>query len=60
MVKVVDFGLARVESIDPQITRTLTGTLLGSPAYMSPEQCRGERIDARSDLYSLVCSITSS
>jgi serine/threonine protein kinase/WD40 repeat protein len=56
VVKVVDFGLARVEGGDAEATRTLAGTVLGSPGYMSPEQCRGEPADARSDLYSLTCS----
>lgn len=49
--KLADFGLAR-----PVLTRThLThaNTLVGTPEYMSPEQCRGEPLDARTDVYSL-------
>ncbi|MFL6201814.1 MAG: protein kinase domain-containing protein [Thermoanaerobaculia bacterium] len=48
-VKILDFGLARSE--DLQVTRS--GGLLGTPYYMSPEQVRGERVDARSDVFSL-------
>ncbi len=54
VAKVVDFGLARPEE-EAGKGLTLTGTIFGSPHYMSPEQCRGERVDARSDLYSLGC-----
>jgi len=54
-VKVVDFGLARSRSADPEYTQTQPGTIVGSPRYMPPEQCQGERADARSDLYSLTC-----
>jgi serine/threonine protein kinase len=51
IVKVItDFGLAR--SID-DVMLTKSGTLAGTPQYMSPEQARGERIDERSDLFSL-------
>jgi Protein kinase domain len=46
-----DFGVAHVELDESLATRT--GTVLGTPAYMSPEQASGEAIDARSDLYSL-------
>jgi serine/threonine protein kinase len=45
-----DFGIARISGAT---TQTLTGTILGTPAYMSPEQVRGETVDARSDNYSL-------
>lgn len=49
-VLIMDFGLARAED-DASLTRT--GWLTGTPNYMSPEQTRGERIDQRSDLFSL-------
>src|SRR5690606_33681610 len=52
VVKVLDFGISKVVSNDS--TTTTTGTILGSPAYMSPEQAKGERhVDSRSDLWSL-------
>ncbi|MBX9688933.1 MAG: serine/threonine protein kinase [Candidatus Obscuribacterales bacterium] len=55
-VKLIDFGLARNEVLPKEQKLTATGLLIGSPAYMSPEQCRGEKADSRSDLYSLtVC-----
>jgi serine/threonine protein kinase len=49
IVKITDFGVARLSESD--LTRT--GALVGSPAYMSPEQIRGAPVDARSDLFSL-------
>ncbi|HJV05434.1 MAG TPA: protein kinase, partial [Actinomycetota bacterium] len=51
-VKVVDFGIARAAADD---TLTQTGTVLGTASYLSPEQARGDRVDARSDVYSLGC-----
>lgn len=56
-VKLVDFGLAKVLSgdDDENMSLTATGAILGSPLYMSPEQCRGLDCDARSDVYSLGC-----
>jgi serine/threonine protein kinase len=48
-VKIADFGVARVASS----TLTRTGSSIGSPAYMSPEQIRGAHVDGRSDLFSL-------
>ena len=48
--KLVDFGLAAVQDVDPL---TKSGSTLGTVGYMSPEQVRGEKTDARSDLFSL-------
>lgn len=53
--KIVDFGIARTLEEDA-INLTRTGEVFGSPRYMSPEQCRGEKIDARTDIYSLGCA----
>ena len=65
-VKVLDFGLAfamnnaagdtRVAAVAPAMKdATLQGTLLGTPAYMSPEQARGQPVDARTDIWSFGC-----
>lgn len=50
-VKVVDFGIARFEEEAQRLTRM--GEVWGSPIYMSPEQCMGAQLDARSDIYSI-------
>jgi serine/threonine protein kinase len=53
-VKVADFGIARLtdESMPPGSTATKTGTTVGTPQYMSPEQVASSKVDGRSDLYS--------
>jgi tRNA A-37 threonylcarbamoyl transferase component Bud32 len=51
-VKVLDFGIASLRG-GTTMTFTQTGTVLGTPAYMSPEQCLGEDLDGRSDIYSV-------
>ena len=55
-VKVADFGIARPVS-DTTGTVTLAGTVVGTPQYLSPEQARGEAVDARSDIYSVGCML---
>ncbi|MDX1989918.1 MAG: serine/threonine-protein kinase [Candidatus Obscuribacter sp.] len=54
-LKIVDFGIARPASNLTQEQLTMQGEVFGSPLYMSPEQCQGIEIDARSDIYSLGC-----
>lgn len=50
LVKLTDFGIARMRSSE---VKTMTGVILGSPRYMSPEQAAGKRADYRSDIFSL-------
>src|SRR5262249_7153663 len=50
-IKIMDFGLARLSGSD----MTRTGLVMGTPHYMSPEQVRGEHVDARSDVFALGC-----
>jgi serine/threonine protein kinase len=52
-LKICDFGIAWV--VDSTTHLTATGQTIGTPAYMSPEQCQGQQVDERSDLYSLGC-----
>src|SRR5579864_1531554 len=54
-IKLLDFGLARVAPGENDPTLTVAGTVMGTPAYMAPEQWEGKTADARSDLYSFGC-----
>ncbi len=58
-IKIVDFGIAKLSGVSDPSNQHLTsmGEVFGSPYYMSPEQCIGGRIDARSDIYSLGCTL---
>ncbi len=54
-VKIVDFGVAKFVESEENTKLTQTGEALGSPLYMSPEQCLGQPLDIRSDIYSFGC-----
>lgn len=51
LVKIVDFGIAKLD----EGTLTATGEVIGSPSFMSPEQCLGGQVDARADIYAVGC-----
>src|SRR5262245_14997312 len=51
-VKLLDFGLAKLFDSDIDVTRTIDGAVVGTAAYMSPEQAEGQSTDARSDIFS--------
>ena len=57
LLKILDFGLARLERLTPAVgektasTDTAVGHVVGTPAYMAPEQLRGKGVDARTDVY---------
>lgn len=50
-VKLLDFGVAKLVDGPSDLLRTETGAVVGTPSYMSPEQCRGREVDHRSDIY---------
>ena len=50
--KLADFGVARISDPDRQTGATQAGTMVGTPAYMSPEQIQGQKIDRRTDIFS--------
>jgi serine/threonine-protein kinase len=52
-VKVLDFGVSKFSTLESDLSMTKTGAVMGTPFYMSPEQARGQKIDTRSDLYSV-------
>ncbi|MFN3202800.1 MAG: serine/threonine protein kinase [Bradymonadia bacterium] len=60
-IKVLDFGIAKMVEVDDPSSDgqtsplTMSGEVFGTPEYVSPEQARGESVDARSDLYALGC-----
>lgn len=56
-VRIVDFGIAKINSEDGKRGVTKTGEIFGSPDYMSPEQCLGKPLDKGADIYSLGCVI---
>jgi len=57
-VKILDFGIAKLVGMDRnEQSLTGLGEVFGTPYYMSPEQCLGEHVDQRSDIYSLGCTL---
>jgi serine/threonine protein kinase/uncharacterized membrane protein len=54
-VKILDFGLARAQGAEQDLTHS--GVVMGTPAYMAPEQANGEKVDFRADLFALGCVI---
>ena len=52
-IKLLDFGIAKLASDQPGENKTRTGSVMGTPTFMAPEQCRGVPVDHRADLYSL-------
>lgn len=56
-VKILDFGLSKESLVDERESQrlTLTGDLVGTVSYMSPEQCAGQKAECRSDIYALGC-----
>ena len=58
--KVTDFGIVRALGGDSEATMTQTGMVIGTAAYLSPEQAQGAPVDARSDVYSLGCVLYES
>ncbi|MEO7732776.1 MAG: serine/threonine-protein kinase [Kofleriaceae bacterium] len=54
--KILDFGIAKLSAEEPGMMKTRTGLIMGTPVYMSPEQCRGAgEVDHHSDIYSMGC-----
>jgi len=54
-VKVLDFGVAKLLASEAVARLTMRGTMVGTPEYMSPEQCAGAEVDHRADIYALGC-----
>ncbi len=52
VAKLLDFGLAKLMNVEADVTRTQDGVVMGTAAYMSPEQAQGQCLDARSDIFS--------
>ena len=57
MVKLLDFGIAKLSAPEGGVQKTRTGMMMGTPGYLSPEQARGKNVDHRTDVYALGCMV---
>jgi serine/threonine-protein kinase len=55
LVKLLDFGIAKLSRANHRVERTATGAMIGTPQYIAPEQAKGRAIDHRVDIYALGC-----
>jgi serine/threonine-protein kinase len=55
LVKLLDFGIAKLAGGDVRVQKTATGMMMGTPGYISPEQARGKNVDNRTDVYAFGC-----
>jgi serine/threonine protein kinase len=55
VARVLDFGIAKIMEDEDGLLKTRTGEIFGTPAYMSPEQASGTKVDQRSDIYAIGC-----
>lgn len=55
LAKILDFGIAKMTAAGPRAKKTRTGSLMGTPEYMAPEQCMNQPVSGKTDVYALGC-----